>query len=106
MSRTIAIFVYESVVGNGDAEIKKLASLLVIGSVSKDMTIDELRPWQDRMVVLYLHDGEITTAKIDFVDAEYDYIIVSVMTSNREYVQPEKNAFTIRAADIQRIDPA
>jgi hypothetical protein len=35
------------------------------------MTIIELKTWQDKTVVLHLHDGEITTAKIDFVDEEY-----------------------------------
>lgn len=70
------------------------------------MTINELRPWLDKIAVLHLCDGEITTAKVVFVDAEYEDIIVSVLTSNRDYVQPEKNAFTMRSADIERVTPA
>lgn len=69
------------------------------------MTISELKIWQDRTVVLHLHDGEITTAKIDFVDEEYEDIIVTVLTSNRHYEQPSDRAFSIRASDIERIDP-
>jgi hypothetical protein len=74
--------------------------------MSKKMTIDELKPWQEKTVVLHLYDGEITTAKVDFVDAEYEDIIVSVLTSNRHYERPGELALAIRAAEIQRIDLA
>jgi hypothetical protein len=75
--------------------------------ISKKMTIDELKPWQEKTVVLHLYDGEVTTAKVDVVDAEYEDIIVSVLTSNRHYERPRELArFAIRAADIQRIDLA
>jgi hypothetical protein len=70
------------------------------------MTISELQPWKDMTVILHLLDGEIATAKVDFVDAEYEDIIVTVLASNRQYEKADKSAFAIRAADIERVDPA
>jgi hypothetical protein len=70
------------------------------------MTLDELKPWEDRVVVLHLHDGEVTTARVDFVDSEYEDIIVTVLSSNRDYMRPDQQAFTIAAADVASIDPA
>jgi hypothetical protein len=61
--------------------------------MSKKMTIDELKPWQEKTVVLHLYDGEITTAKVDFVDAEYEDIIVSVLTSNRHLRAARRTSF-------------
>ena len=54
--------------------------------------------------MLYLYDGEITTAKVDYVDAEFEDIIVTVFTSNQHYERPGERAFTIRAAHIQRLN--
>ena len=68
-----------------------------------EMTMTELKSWQEKTVVLHLFDGEVTTAKIHFVDEEYEDIIVTVLTSNRHYEQLGKAAFTIRAADIERV---
>jgi hypothetical protein len=70
------------------------------------MTTGDLKPWEDKTVVLHLYDGEITTAKVDFIDAEYEDVIVTVLASNRHYERAKERAFAIRAADIQRIDPA
>ena len=70
------------------------------------MTISELKPWEDRTVVLHFFDGEITTAKIDFVDAEQEDIIITVLQSNRQYENTDRNAFAVLAAHIQRVDPA
>ena len=69
------------------------------------MTILELRPYQDKTVVLRLHDGEIVTVKILFVDAEYEDIIVDIIRSSRpaEYKGPTDAAYTIRAADISSV---
>jgi hypothetical protein len=67
------------------------------------MTIDDLKFWQNKVVVLSLRDGEITTAKVDFVDLEYEDIIVTVLVSNRKYEQPSERAFAIAAADISSI---
>jgi hypothetical protein len=70
------------------------------------MTIDDLKPWQDKVVVLCLRDGEVTTAKVDFVDSEYEDIIVTVLASNRHYERPAERAFAIAAADISSISDA
>jgi predicted membrane GTPase involved in stress response len=48
------------------------------------MTLAEIRPYQDRTVILHLADGEITTATIVFVDAEYEDITVDVISTNRQ----------------------
>jgi hypothetical protein len=47
------------------------------------MTLAEIRPYQDRTVILNLEGGEITTATIIFVDAEYEDIVVDVISTNR-----------------------
>ena len=70
------------------------------------MTIDELKPWQDKTVVLHFYDGQITTAKVEFVDVEHEDIIVSVLSSNRHYERPKEQAFEILAADIEHLVPA
>ena len=67
------------------------------------MTIAELEPYQDKTVVLHLHDGEIATVKIAYVDAEYEDIVVDIFHTNRPegYKVPISScAFTIRAADV------
>ena len=48
------------------------------------MTLAEIRPYQDRTVILELADGEITTATIVFVDAEYEDIVVDMISTNRQ----------------------
>jgi hypothetical protein len=45
------------------------------------MTIGELSPYQDNTVVLQLSDGEISTAKIAFGEAEYEDIVVDIISS-------------------------
>jgi hypothetical protein len=47
-------------------------------------------------------DGEILTAKIDFVDLEYEDIIVDVLKTSKpeQYKGPRNAAYTVRAADI------
>ena len=50
------------------------------------MTIAELRPYQDKTVILHLHDGETATAKIAFVDDEYEDIIVDIIDTDRPEV--------------------
>ena len=69
------------------------------------MTIAELRPYQDKTVVLNLHDGETVSVKILFVDAEYEDIIVDIIhTSRPEHYKWPNCAYTIQAADIVSID--
>jgi hypothetical protein len=70
------------------------------------MTINDLKFWQDKVVVLSLRDGEVTTAKVNFVDSEYEDIIVTVLASNRHYERPSERAFTIAAVDISSIEEA
>jgi small nuclear ribonucleoprotein (snRNP)-like protein len=69
------------------------------------MTIDELRPYQGKTVTVRLHDGEVTTVKIVFVDAEYEDIIADIIQTNRpvNYKEAPDSAYTIRAADIATI---
>lgn len=47
------------------------------------MTIAELRPYQDKTVILNLHDGEIATVKIALVDADHEDIIVDIVHTSR-----------------------
>ena len=53
-----------------------------------------------------LHDGEVATIKIVFVDAEYEDIIVDVLHTNRpqNYKGPSNSAYTIVAVDIVSVD--
>ena len=69
------------------------------------MTIAEIRPYQDKMVILTLLDGEITTAKIAFVDAEYEDIVVDVIRTNRpDSYRDSNSAYAIAAADLVSIE--
>ena len=47
------------------------------------MTIAEPKPHEDKLVILNLRDGESITAKILFVNSEYDDIIVDIIDTNR-----------------------
>ena len=70
------------------------------------MTVDELRPYQDKTVVLHLHDGEIATVRIAFVDTEYGDITVDIIHTNRpeQYKGSPDSAYAIRAVDIASVD--
>ena len=71
------------------------------------MTITELKPYEDKTVILHLHDGEIATAKIAFVDAEYEDIIVDILQTNRpeSYQKPiSSSSFTVRLSDLDLIE--
>ena len=70
------------------------------------MTIAELKPYQDKTVVLNLHDGECVTAKVTYVDAEYEDIIVNIFHTSRPeaYKVPIHScAFTIPGASVDSI---
>jgi hypothetical protein len=69
------------------------------------VTIDQLREFQDRVVILRLTDSEILKAKIDFVDLEYEDIIVKVLETNmpEQYKHPNAD-YTVRAADIASVE--
>lgn len=71
------------------------------------MKITELKPYEDRTVILHLRDGEIATAKIAFVDAEYEDVIVDIVETNRPdaYQKPiGSSAFAIRLSDLDFIE--
>lgn len=70
------------------------------------MKISELQECQDCRVVLRLHDGEMLIARVDFVDLEYDDVVVDVLeTSNpRQYKGPKNAVYTIKAIDIMLIE--
>jgi hypothetical protein len=69
------------------------------------MTIAEIRPYQDKKVILTLSDGEITTAKIAFVDAEHEDIVVDVICTNRPDNYRDSNAaYTIAATELLSIE--
>jgi hypothetical protein len=69
------------------------------------VTVSELKPYQDKIVVLHLKDGEIATAKVLFVDAEYEDIIVDIIATNRHYKNkgPANPAYTISVAVLTSV---
>jgi small nuclear ribonucleoprotein (snRNP)-like protein len=71
------------------------------------MTITELKPYEDKTVILHLRDGEVATAKIALVDAEYEDVIVDIVETNRPdaYRKPiGSSAFAIRLSDLDFIE--
>ena len=66
------------------------------------MTIAQLQEFQDCVAILRLIDGEVLKARIDFVDLEYEDIIVDVLeTSKREnYNGPKNFVYAVKAADV------
>ncbi len=70
------------------------------------MTIEELKPYQDMTVLISMNDGELLTARVAFVDAEYEDIVVDIVHTNRleTYRVPISSAaFTIPATNITSI---
>ena len=71
------------------------------------MTIAELRPYQDRTVILTLTDGETTTCTVALVDGEYEDIIVNIIhTSKPDNYRRADAAYTIAARDVASIQQA
>ena len=71
------------------------------------MKITEVKPYEDRTVILHLRDGEIATAKIAFVDAEYEDSIVDIVQTNRPdaYQKPiGSSSFAVRLSDLDFIE--
>ncbi len=70
------------------------------------MTIAELKPYQDKTVVLRFWNGEIATVKVDFVDAEYEDIIVDIIDTNRRdrYTGPSNAVYAIPAAELASVE--
>lgn len=65
------------------------------------MKIDDLASFVDKEANLRMSDGEVATVRVNFVDHEYDDIIVDVIqTSRPERYQNRTAAYTIAARDI------
>jgi hypothetical protein len=69
------------------------------------MTIDQLREYQDRVVILRRTDSEVLKARADFVDLEYEDLVVDILETDRpvQYRGPKNAVYTVRAADIASI---
>jgi hypothetical protein len=70
------------------------------------VTIDQLREYQDRVVILRLTDSEVLKAKIDFVDLEYEDVVVDVLETNRlaKYTGSTNAVYTVMAAEIASVE--
>lgn len=69
------------------------------------MIMAEIRPYQDKTVILKLSDGEITTGKIAFVDTEYEDIVVDIISTNRPANYGQSDAtYTIAIADLIAVE--
>jgi len=70
------------------------------------MTIEELKVFEDRTVVLRLTDGEVLTANVAFVDREYEDIIVDVLeTTQPHHYKVPNAAYAIPVAEIVSVEP-
>jgi hypothetical protein len=70
------------------------------------MTISDLKPYQDKTVVLRFRDGEVAKVKVAFVDVEHEDIIADIVETNRpeKYKAPLSScAFAILAADLSSV---
>jgi hypothetical protein len=70
------------------------------------VTIDQLREFQDCIAILRLTNAEVLKATIDFVDLEYEDIVVTVLETNKpeQYKGPKNAAYTVKAADIVSVE--
>ena len=70
------------------------------------VTVAELKPYEDKTVLLHFRDGEVATVKVVFVDAEYEDIIVDIVTTNRPHIYKNLSsaAYTISAVEIERAE--
>jgi len=70
------------------------------------VTIAQLRGLQNCTVVLRLTDGEVLMSRINFVDLEYEDIVIDVLETNRpeQYKGPKNSAYAIKAEDIASIE--
>lgn len=65
------------------------------------MTLDDLKQFLDKTVVLRMNDGERATVKVRLVDEEYADLIVDVLeTSTPERYRDRSAAYTVAASDI------
>jgi len=70
------------------------------------VTIAQLRGLQKCTVVLRLTGGEVLMSRINFVDLEYEDIVIDVLETNRpeQYKGPKNSAYAIKAEDIASIE--
>lgn len=69
------------------------------------MTRDELKKFEDQVVVLHLSDGELLKARLIFVDLEYEDVIVDPIETNQpQHYKYPKAVYTVPNAMIQRVD--
>ncbi len=69
------------------------------------MTIEEIRPYQNKTVILNLSNGEITTAKILLVFDEEEGFVVHVIGTNRaDTYRKADSAYAIAAADLVSVE--
>ncbi len=64
------------------------------------MRISDLKEYLDKTITLRMTDGEIVTARVDFIDEEHQDIIVEVLESTRSQPYNPACAYAIAAADI------
>ena len=71
-----------------------------------NVTVNELQTFQDCKVILRLTDGEMMTARILFVDLEYEDIVVDVLSTNnqQQYKGPEGAVYAVKATDIVSVE--
>lgn len=66
------------------------------------MTLNDLKPFLDKMVALRMADGEIAKVRVRMIDEEYDDLIVDVLeTSSPERYRDRQAAYTFAATDIE-----
>jgi hypothetical protein len=65
------------------------------------MTLDQLKQFLDKTVVLRMTDGERATVRVRLVDEEYADVIVDVLeTSSPERYKDRSAAYAIAAPDV------
>jgi hypothetical protein len=71
------------------------------------MLISELKQFLDKTVTLRMTNGEVAKVRVDFVDEEYEDIIVDVLeTSQPDQYRDSPAAYTFAAADILTVEQA
>jgi putative ABC transport system ATP-binding protein len=69
------------------------------------VTIAELKAFEDRTVLLRLVGGQTLVARIDFVDLEYEDVVVDVLQTNQpEHYKDATAAYTIPLSDILNVE--
>jgi len=71
-----------------------------------DVTIAQLQEFQDCTAIFRLTNGEVLKARIDFVDLEYEDIIVKVLETNmpEQYKGPKNAVYTVKATDVTSVE--